>query len=1095
MALEKHNKIATVNDQFPIIGVGASAGGLEAIKAMLSSIPAYSGMAFIVVQHLSPEKNSLLPGLLQKITKIPVVSISEHLHIESDHIYVIPPGKIVTVANGILKLNPRPTKEKANKAVDALFASMASAYEASSAAVILSGMGVDGTAGMRAIREQGGLTIAQDNSAGFSSMPDHAIDANIIDFVLPPDQIGEKLTTYFAMLRKGWSASEPISKSEDEESTYRKIMELMHQRKGADFTLYKQTTVRRRIVRRMLMLKIGDIAGYLSYVLEHTAEQDLLFYDLLISVTAFFRDPYCYDLLIKKIVPLIQEGKNNGEPIRIWVAGCSTGQEPYSIAIAMHEYFGQKLHQQRIQIFATDISDRSIKMARSGVYHKKEMEGLSTSRLSKYFEKDKDHYVVSKPIRDMCVFAVHNFLKDPPFAKMDLISCRNVMIYFRSFLQKKAIAIFHYALRDKGILWLGNSETAGSASEFFNPLQRKSKFYTRKPGVGRYITIMGEGKETAFEEEHMMLRNKEVKTEDYQKSADEIVLAKHAPAGVIVNEQFDIVQFRGSTSRFLESPSGKATFNLMKMAKEGLSFELRNALHRVKTSNETFSKSGISIHGGKILVGIEVIPLLNTFDPYYIVLFKEEPNLPNRLKVTASSIKTAEQERILQLENELAQIREDMRNISDAQEIAKEELQSSNEELLSGSEELQSLNEELETSKEELQSTNEELLTVNQELFESNEELNVSRKLAEATIAVLHEPLLMLNSDLMIQSANNAFCKTFKISHEQAVGRSLFQLQDGGWNIPGLAKEFTRIQQNDQNIIEKEIAFSFPSIGDRVINFNIQPVNKSNGEQLILVAMDDITDRKNDIHEQKVFSDELQKQIAEKVKLERQKNDFISMASHELKTPVTSIKGYTQALHRRFQNEGNKEAEGFLAKMDNQINKLTSLIGDLLDATKVSAGQLEYNLDHFDFNNLVIEVTEEMQQTSRKHQIKLTLDDSVSVFGDRNRIGQVITNLLSNAIKYSPQSDQVLVTTALVDNQIKLSVQDFGIGISEQNQGNVFEQFFRAGGFLQNTFAGLGLGLFISSKIMKRHQGEMVVTSVEGEGSIFTISLPVDIKK
>lgn len=1091
MGLQKNNKQSEIIDQFPIIGVGASAGGLEAIKSMLSTIPAYSGMAFIVVQHLYPEKNSLLPDLLQKITSIPVVSITEHLHIERDHIYVIPPGKIVTVANGLLKLNPRPTKEKSNKAVDALFSSMASAYEASSAAVILSGMGIDGTAGMRAIREQGGLTIAQDNSAGFTAMPGHAIDANIIDFVLPPEQIGKKLTDYFAMLRQGWSANEPVSKSVDEESTYRKIMELMYQRKEADFSLYKQTTVRRRIVRRMLMLKIADIASYLKYITDHPSEQDSLFYDLLISVTAFFRDPYCFELLIKKIVPLIQEGKKNGEPIRIWVAGCSTGQEPYSIAIALHEFFGQQLHQQRIHIFATDISDKSIKIARSGIYHKKELEGVSVARLSKYFDKNKDHYVVSKTIRDMCVFAVHNFLKDPPFAKMDLISCRNVMIYFKPFLQKKTIAIFHYALRDKGILWLGNSETAGSTSEFFNPLQRKSKFYTRKPGVGRYITIMSGGKQTAVEEENMTLRNKEVKTEDYQKSADDIVLAKHAPPGVIVNEQFDIVQFRGVTSKFLEPPSGKATFNLMKMAKDGLSFELRNALHRAKSSGEAFSKSGVSINGGEILVGIEVIPMLNTFDPYYLVLFKEEITIPAHRKLSAKSLKTAEQERILQLERELAQIREDMRNITEAQEIAKEELQSSNEELLSGSEELQSLNEELETSKEELQSTNEELLTVNQELFESNEELNISRKLAEATIAVLHEPLIMLNSDLMIQSVNNAFCKTFRITQDQAVGKSFYQLQNGGWNIPGLATEFTRIQQNEEQVIEKEISFVFPTLGERVVKFNIHPVKKANGEQLILLALDDITERKNDLLQQKVFSEELQKQIAEKVKLERQKNDFISMASHELKTPVTSIKGYTQALHRRFQKEGNKEAENFLAKMDNQINKLTALIGDLLDATKVTAGQLEYNIDLFDFNSLVSEVTEEMQQTSRKHQIKVALDDSVEILGDRNRIGQVITNLLSNAIKYSPNSDEVLVETILEKSQIKLLVRDFGIGISSKNQENVFDQFFRADGFLQNTFAGLGLGLFISSKIMKRHHGDLAVNSAEGKGSTFTITLPL----
>ncbi|TDS12367.1 CheR family methyltransferase [Sphingobacterium paludis] len=1078
-------------NNFPVIGVGASAGGLDAFKAMLKGIPESSGMAFVLVQHLLPGKNSLLPELLQKITNIPVVSITEHLPLEPNHIYVIPPNKLVTVADGFLKLDLRPVKEKSNRAVDVLFHSLATAYEASSAAVILSGSGEDGTDGLMAIRECGGLTIAQDKSAEFPAMPNHAVDANIIDFVLPPEQIGEKLATFFGFVREDWALNME-DREGDEENTYRKILVEVQNRMGADFSLYKQTTIRRRIVRRMLMLKLADIHAYQGYLAENPAEQELLFYDLLIPVTSFFRDLSAFEALTRKILPQLMQSKKTDEPIRIWVTGCSTGQEPYSIAMALEEHFGERLSQQRVQIFATDISEKSVKKARSGSYSKKELTGLSAQHLSRYFEKSNDQYIVKKRIRDLCVFAVHSFLKDPPFARMDLISCRNVMIYFKPFLQKKALTTFHYALRDKGLLWLGKSETAGTASDFFQALDKKNKFYTRKSVTRKYITVMGERKESAYKENNDILRKNDMKVEDYQKSADELMLNKYMPVSVVVNEQFDIVQFRGSSAKFLEPPSGKATFNLMKMAKEGLSFELRNALHRVKSSREPFAKDNISFDMGESLVSIEVLPLLNTIDLYYLVVFKEPALTSPRKRLSAKLKRSADEERIIQLEYELAQAREDMRTITEDQEMTNEELQSSNEELVSGSEELQSLNEELETSKEELQSTNEELLTVNQELFDSNEELTSSRKLSDATIAVLHEPLLMLDKDMIIQLANHAFCRTFKIKESAAVGTSLYQLQDGAWNIPGLTKEFTKIQALDETMIEKEIAFTFPSIGERIIKFNIQPISKPNGEQLILLALDDITARKADIHEQKVFAEELQKQISEKIKLERQKNDFISMASHELKTPVTSIKGYTQALQRRFSKAGNTEAETFLIKMDNQINKLTSLIGDLLDATKVTAGQLQYNIEDFDFNELIQEITEEMQQTSRKHQIKLTLDSNVLVSGDRNRIGQVVTNLLSNAIKYSPKANEVLIHTKVSARQVTVTVEDHGIGISQKNQQNVFEQFFRASGSSDNTFAGLGLGLFIASEIIKRHSGEISVSSEEGKGSSFTITLPIE---
>lgn len=843
---------------FPVVGIGASAGGLDAFKKLIKCVPANSGMAYILVQHLHPEHESLLPEILQRVTKIPVVEISDNVHVEPNHIYVIPSNKILVASDGVLQLSPRSTKDKLHLPIDIFFSSLAEVHQSHSIGVILSGTGADGTLGLKNIKDHGGLTFAQDTaSAAYDDMPQHAIDAEIVDFILAPEKIPEKLMA----LKYSFTISSPeeelIPKDKAIEDIFRQILSLLRVRFGVDFSYYKQTTIRRRIIRRMVILKFEDVTDYLNFLKNNKAEVDILFQDLLIPVTSFFRDPITFETLCEKVFPEIVKNKSISNPLRIWIAGCSTGQEAYSIAMCFHEYLSDHISNIKVQIFATDVSEVSIKKARSGIYLKKELDGISENRLKQFFNKTEGNYQVKKPVRDMCIFAVHNFLKDPPFAKMDLISCRNVLIYFDPFLQKKALTTFHYALNDKGILLLGKSETTGSSSDLFLPFGKKDKLYTRKSVPGRFMNVASERNETDITDKNYILRSKEGKTDNFQKNADDILLSKYTPVGVVVNDQFDIVQFRGLTGEYLEPSPGKASLNILKMAKEGLAFEIRNALRNAKSSSEPFIKEGIPINNGKKLVTIEVIPLLNTVDLYYLILFrsgvsgngdqvaeKSDQSSANPHRTSDIVLRTSDK-RIQQLEKELAQAREDMRGISEEQEAANEELQSSNEELLSGSEELQSLNEELETSKEELQSTNEELITVNRELYERNEQLNQSRKFANATISILHEPLLVLDKNFRVKSANKSFYKTFKLTEEETLGKILFELQNNGWEIPGLYKELVKIQHEKEKMIEVEIAFVFPIIGERTICFNIQPINKENDQQLILLALDDITLRKN----------------------------------------------------------------------------------------------------------------------------------------------------------------------------------------------------------------------------------------------------------
>ena len=847
--LDKDKPKILSKNLFPVVGIGASAGGLEAFKKLVRAIPENSGMAYILVQHLHPDHSSSLPEILQRETKTPVHEISDNVHVEPDNVYIIPSNKMLVATDGILQLSPRPPRDHKNMPIDIFFSSLAEVHQSHAIGIVLSGTGSDGTIGLKNIKGQGGITFAEDiESAAYDGMPQSAINAEVVDFILAPEKMPQQLLelnrTYKILPSKDEATPEELS----DEQNFRHVLTLLRVRSGVDFTYYKQTTIRRRILRRMVILKREKIIDYLEYLKQNKSEQDNLFRDMLIPVTGFFRDPKIFEHLCETIFPELVKDKSIINPLRVWVAGCSTGEEAYSMGMCLHEYLSDKISNIKIQIFATDLSERSIAKARVGIYDVRELEGVSNFRLQQFFTKTNGSYQLKKTIRDMCVFACHNFIKDPPFGKMDLISCRNVLIYMEPFLQNKAFTTFHYSLNEKGYLWLGKSETTGSSSDLFFPFDKKEKLYTRKSLPGRFMNVTSESREEVIKDKNYGVRSNESKKDDFQKNADDILLSKYTPAGVIVNDQMDIVQFRGSTGEFLEASPGKASLNILKMAREGLSFELRNALHKAKSTKEIFIKEGIPINNGKKLITIEVIPLLNTIDLHFLILFKEtiSPKVESAIDATSgdSNIKDEKDIRIQQLEKDLLHAREDMRSITQDQEAINEELQSSNEELLSGSEELQSLNEELETGREELQSTNEELITVNQELFERNEQFNQERLYAEAIVSTIHEPLLVLNQDFRIISANKSFYKRFSITEEESVGSILFNLQNNGWDIPELRYQLLKIQKENEKFLEWETTYTFPAAGKRTICFNAQPIQRENGEKWILLALDDITERK-----------------------------------------------------------------------------------------------------------------------------------------------------------------------------------------------------------------------------------------------------------
>jgi two-component system CheB/CheR fusion protein len=835
--------------QFPVVGIGASAGGLEAIKQFLRAIPVKTGMAFVFVQHLSPTHVSSLPEILAKFSKIPVRQIADNIHIEIDHFYIVPANKIVKAEDGVLKLDTLDDKRHKVKVIDLFFSSLAVVHQSFAVGIVLSGTLNDGALGLQVIKSYGGITFAQDvGSAAFDGMPKNAVNTGAVDFVLPPDKIVEHLISINRPFRADYSKQEIANTvPQQDENTFKQVLAVLRVRRGVDFSYYKPGTLKRRIVRRMALANIAKPEEYLNYLRENKPEQDTLYNDLLISVTNFFRDPASFELLCDTIFPALIKRKRVNEALRIWIAGCATGEEAYSMAICLQEHLGDKAAAMKIQLFATDISETAIAKARTGIYRATDLEGLSSSRVQQFFTKLDGSYQVNKVIRDMCVFAHHNLLKDPPFSKIDLVSCRNVLIYLEPVLQKRALQTFHYALNEQGFLMLGKSENIGNNTDLFSAYNSHEKIFSRKGERGRFMAVTSPGSEQHLKDIDKGIQIQNI-GQDIFKIAGDIILSKYAPSSVLANERFDIIQFYGKTDTWLTMSAGRASFNLLKMAREGLAFELRSLLYLAKKKNETARKENVlfNLNGSHEYVNIEVVVFTSASEPHYLVLFQKacDPNMIPTLKPDKKNKKIIADPRdieIAQLKKELMQDRSEMRAVTEEQETANEELQSANQELLSSSEELQSLNEELETSKEELQSTNEEIIIVNNELINRNDQLNSARSYTEGIINTIRDPLIILDRDLKVMRATNGFYNKFKVTEEQTEGQFLYNLGNQQWDIPALRQLLESILTEEKTFADFEVAHVFPDIGRKIMLLNAQQLIKVTGESVILLAIEDIT--------------------------------------------------------------------------------------------------------------------------------------------------------------------------------------------------------------------------------------------------------------
>jgi two-component system, chemotaxis family, CheB/CheR fusion protein len=711
------------DDALIVVGIGASAGGLEAFQALLPNLPMGANIAYVIVQHLDPSHPSMLGSLLQRSTSMPVNEIKDHQRPEADHVYITPPDRDSTMSNGVLHLRKPASAIGPKPSVDLFFTSLAEDRGNKAVGIILSGTGSDGAHGVRAIKAFGGITIVQaENTARYNGMPRAAIETGHVDLVLPPEQIGQEL---LSVLKYPHLMLEVPPEEDQTPDDINKIFAMVDQRTGCDFSEYKINTINRRIGRRMALHRFSGLQDYIHYLQKTPEEIDLLLKDILISVTSFFRDADAFHALAK-IFPKILEKKQQGDSIRVWVPGCATGEEVYSIAILLSESLGEQINKFTIQVFGTDLDQEAINRARRGLFPEATVVDVDKKILECYFIRKDNMVQVTEAVREMIVFAKHDLIKDPPFAHIDLISCRNLLIYFNQSLQNRVVPLFHYVLNPNGFLFLGKSESINQYSDLFSPVSKRWRVFERREVVGT----------AGFAFKHRQMPNFQLKAAKIGKKPEmtindamrDAVLNTFGQPAVLIDDRLQVVCFRGDTSPFLRPPEGEVNLDILQMARDNVRLDLRTLVHRCSRQGgaEASQPLKVKVNGDEQGVVIHVSPVDVPGAPKGLMLVAFEHLKTYQYRERELKLPEGADPRVYELEHELVETREKLQTSIEELETTNEELMSLNEELQSANEELQSTNEELETTTEELQSTNEELNTVNDELQAKSGELSAT---------------------------------------------------------------------------------------------------------------------------------------------------------------------------------------------------------------------------------------------------------------------------------------------------------------------------------------------------------------------------------
>ena len=1086
----------------PIVGIGASAGGLEAVVELLGALPAATGMAYIVVQHLDPKHESLLPEILARKTAIPVSAALSGQIVQPDHVYVIPPDVTLAVRGGRINLNPRPHTHEPSLPVDVLFKSLADAYGDSAIGVVLSGGGSDGSAGIRALRMAGGITLAQTpETARFADMPRHAIETGSVDLTMRPREIATELVRLSHRFAVGdanesgqATTSDTVAAADEKALTH--ILQRVRSAHRVDFTHYKRTTIWRRLQRRLALRRIADLEQYDALLDGDPAELSALYQDFLIRVTDFFRDAESFDALRQYVFPALYNGRPSDRPIRIWVPGCATGEEVYSVAMALLEYLGDAAPADGIQIFGTDISEAALQKARTGVYSKTELNAVSAERLQRFFTAQNDEFRVAKEVRHLCLFARQDVTRDPPYSRLDLISCRNLLIYLDAVAQRQVLRSFHYALRPEGMVVFGPAESVSESSDLFEPADKRFRVYRRVPNVGGGLDMpLATTRDSSERGPEVNDAAAAVSAESVLSKADRLLLARFAPASLLINHAFTILQFRGRIGPYLEPVGGAPSFDLRRVLRPELLVEISPAIEEASASGAP-TRLDATLEDGRE-VSVEIIPLAGALgDRSFLILFddRSRPSSGAALPAAVAALPESEKDRrLVEMERQVADLRTYLRTVIEEHGASQEELRSAHEEVLSANEEFQSTNEELHASKEELQSTNEELTTTieelrqrNQELADLNEELTTARSAADRArsyadiiIETVRQPLAVLDEWQRILRVNPAFSLDLEVARGDAEGQSFHEMDGGRWNIAGLRQTLRDIVNDDHTLEDYRVTVDLPTRGHRVMALSARKIpGDAARAQLLLLAFDDVTVQTN--------------LTAGLVANNARKDEFLAMLGHELRHPLTPI---THAIYLLRQGNPEPATAELLETIDTQTRRLQRFVDELLDVTRISRGLIEVRRESVDLVSLVREAARAIEPLieSRKHELSLVLpNEPVYVTGDAGRLHQVVTNLLENAAKYTDAGGEIRLALERQDDGVTLSVRDNGIGIAPENLKHVFEPFSPARSAVAGRGGGLGLGLSVVRRVLELHGGHIEASS-EGltRGSEFVAWLPL----
>ncbi|WP_197985119.1 CheR family methyltransferase [Leptolyngbya sp. Cla-17] len=1223
---------------FPVVGIAASAGGLEAFTQLIRHLPTDTGMAFVLIQHLSPDHESLLSEILGRATEMPVRQVEDRIRIEPNEIYVIPPNTQMTLVDGLLHLAPRQRTDGKYLPGDIFFKSLAAERGNKAIAVVLSGSDGDGSQSLKAIKVAGGVTFAQcEETAKFNSMPSTAVATGNVDFILPPQAIAAELVN----LTRSPHLFNPkpvqiVGKSSNFSNALTTIFALLRTTTGVDFTTYKSTTLNRRMQRRMLLYKFENLEDYAQHLQKNPDEVQALYAEILIHVTSFFRHPQAFEHLKEQVFPAISHNKSSDTPIRIWVAGCSTGEEVYSIAISLLEFFQDHATVPPIQIFATDISETAINKARSGFYLEGQMEAVSLERRNRFFvAMSTGGYQISSAVRELCVFARHNLTGDPPFSNLDLVSCRNLLIYLSDPLQERIISLFHYSLNLTGFLMLGTSESVKQASDLFTLVHDPSKIYARKLSPSRPLfSFTNSLYPSARVDSQRQMAETITNQFELGREVDQLISSRYAPVFVLVDDQMHILHLRGDTNLYLKLPMGTTDLNLLLMAREGLEIPLRTATYQAQTQNIAVRQDQIQIESGArgsstdrrspIYLNLEVIPFQPTTSNglYFLVIFEAVSSPVTFPTATPSECQEPEA-----LEREIVQLRQALaaatqRELSaqaHLQAVIKEQnylnqnLRVANEEILSSNEELQSTNEELQTAKEEIQATNEELSTTNEELLSRNlqqnrnssdlnnfvdsisvpilmltnelrirrftlaaqrlfnfiptdigrpfndfrtdfdvssleamalevlETLNTkdqeiqtqagywyslrirpyrtvenqidgvtivfvdvdafkrhaanlesARNYAEAIVRTVQVPLLVLDADLRVKTANQAFCETFQVAVPETEHTLLFELGNGQWDIPQLRSLLEETLTSSRQVKNFEVDHYFEQIGQKTMLLNACKLEQDGEATLILLSILDITERKQiEAERSQLVQEQSARQSAENAN--RLKDEFLSNLSHELRNPLNAILGWARMLRTRTLNADITTRA--LEAIERNANAQSQLVEDILDLSRIMSGKLRLNTQPIDLSLIMQAAIETVQLSAEAKNIRIFSQlSSTPIVGDVDRLQQVLWNLLSNAIKFTPFDGRVEITLEAVQGQAQIRVMDTGQGISADLLPHIFERFRQGDSSTTKAKAGLGLGLSITKHLVELHGGTIEAESPgEGQGATLTVRLPLQL--